>query len=170
MVAVLSAAEVLAFPYYRGLAKATSSPLLQAICRHILREEVDHLHFQALNLAMSIAGRPKWMHLGLLALQRLLVEGMTVLVCWEHRTVLHNVGGYRTTIHSARRLLRTMHAECRQHCDRWIADESGKLPRNRTAKVEVEFVRNLAPVLHNDDARTADQLKTDLFREPEAFQ
>lgn len=170
MVAVLSAAEVLAFRYYRGLAKATKSPLLRAICRHILREEVDHLHFQALNLAMSVSGRPSWMRPGLLALQRLLLEGMTILLCWEHRTVLNEVGGYRATIHTARKLLRTMHAECRQQCDRWKADEPGKLPRNRTAKVEVEFVRNPAPVLHNDDALTADQLKTDLFREPEAFQ
>ena len=138
MVAVLSAAEILAFPYYRGLARATSSPLLRAICHQILREETAHLRFQAMNLAVSGIGRRAWVLSALLLIQRLVLEMMTGLLCWKHRQILTLVGGYRETAAIARKLLRSMHQECRGWQQR---DEAETKPfRRREPAKDVEFV------------------------------
>lgn len=47
MVSVLVAAEIIAVPYYRALRLATASPTLRTLCGEILREEANHLEFQA---------------------------------------------------------------------------------------------------------------------------
>src|SRR5262249_39529439 len=39
-------AEIIAVPYYNSLAAATESPMLRQICRQLLRDEAQHLHFQ----------------------------------------------------------------------------------------------------------------------------
>ena len=49
-VTVLVTAEVLAMPFYSALKDATKSPLLQSICKRILRDEAGHLKYQALTL------------------------------------------------------------------------------------------------------------------------
>jgi hypothetical protein len=55
---VLVSAEIIAFPYYRALAAATQSVLLQAICYRILQDEAAHLRFQASMLSRISAARP----------------------------------------------------------------------------------------------------------------
>lgn len=55
---VLVSAEIIAIPYYRALGAATQSPLLQAICARILRDEAAHLRFQASMLSRISAARP----------------------------------------------------------------------------------------------------------------
>jgi hypothetical protein len=49
---VLVTAEVLAVPFYQALRDATRSHLLRSICMRILRDEVAHLHYQALTLGL----------------------------------------------------------------------------------------------------------------------
>ena len=45
-----AAAEMMAVPYYRSVMRVSSCPVLKAICRRILREEGQHLLFQASTL------------------------------------------------------------------------------------------------------------------------
>jgi diacylglycerol kinase len=51
-IAVLVGAEIVAKVYYLGLARATGSAVLQRTCRQILKDEVDHVHFQTQRLAI----------------------------------------------------------------------------------------------------------------------
>ena len=58
-VAVLVTAEIIAKVYYAALGKATSSPMLRAICHRVLRDEEAHVRFQAERLAILRRGRPE---------------------------------------------------------------------------------------------------------------
>jgi hypothetical protein len=58
MLAVLSAGEVIAIPYYRAVREATNHRLLRAICKQILSEEAFHLRFQAGNFDLIFADQP----------------------------------------------------------------------------------------------------------------
>lgn len=51
MLTVLVTAELIAIPYYTAIHNATSSIPLKLIAQRILRDEAQHLEFQALNLA-----------------------------------------------------------------------------------------------------------------------
>ena len=51
MLMVLVSAECVAVPYYSALHDATTSPLLRALCRQILRDEAMHLNYQGQTLA-----------------------------------------------------------------------------------------------------------------------
>lgn len=52
IITVLVTAELVAQVYYRCLLNATASPALQALCRQILRDEVQHVRFQCQRLAV----------------------------------------------------------------------------------------------------------------------
>jgi len=85
-VAVLVAAEAIAIPYYRALRDATGSPLLRAICNHVLHDEEAHLGYQGLTLSRFRRGPMKlWAHRAFLSI--------TVAVVWmEHRRVFDRAG------------------------------------------------------------------------------
>lgn len=51
--------ETLAMVYYNSIRKATGSPVLQTLCRQILRDEVQHLRFQCERLAILLSRHPK---------------------------------------------------------------------------------------------------------------
>jgi len=90
---VLVVAELIAFPYYRALHNATASPLLRAICRRILRDEVFHVRFQASTLARVSVHHPGALR-GMARLLTLwLLIGAVAVVWFEHRPVFRR-GGY----------------------------------------------------------------------------
>lgn len=91
MVSVLVAAEIIAVPYYSAVRKATGSRWLQAICSRLLRDEAQHLRFQASNLARvwrewRLFGVLRWLHATFLLLT-------CIAVWWDHGKVLRK-GGY----------------------------------------------------------------------------
>jgi hypothetical protein len=85
-VAVLVAAEAIAVPYYTALRDATRSPLLRAICNHILHDEEAHLGYQGLTLSRfrrSVIKRRT--HHAFLSI--------TIAIVWlEHRCVFDRAG------------------------------------------------------------------------------
>jgi hypothetical protein len=86
-IAILVTAEIIAKVYYRALRAATASPLLQAICDQILRDEYQHVRFQTEMLHRLRAGRPRGLRLAAVGLHRLFM-GLTALVVWfGHRKV-----------------------------------------------------------------------------------
>ncbi len=93
-VTVVIAVESLALTYYGAIYQATRSPLLRAICRQILRDEVAHLRFQAERLAILHRQRPRWLLSLTYRLQRLLFAGTAMAVWIDHRRALR-AGGYR---------------------------------------------------------------------------
>lgn len=88
MVAVLVSGEVVAFPYYRAVRKATDAERLQAICAQILRDESAHLRFQGFTL------RRLGHSLGWIWLHRMLVLVATLTVFVQHQKLIR-AGGYR---------------------------------------------------------------------------
>lgn len=85
--------ETLAMVYYNAIRRATGSPLLQAICRQILADEVPHVRFQCERLARLLRDRPYlglWLTMGA---QRLGFLGVLLLVWLGHRRALR-AGGY----------------------------------------------------------------------------
>ncbi len=89
---VLVMAEIVAVPYYAALERATGSALLQLICANILKDEADHLRFQAENLKRLQSSRRSRPSLEL-AFWRCF-QLATLLVVWrEHGQVLR-AGGY----------------------------------------------------------------------------
>lgn len=80
---VLSTAEVIAVPYYRALAVATSSPTLRSLCDRILADEAAHLIYQGRSLGLLRGSAQRWKWIA----HRCFLEG-TLLVVWrEHRPV-----------------------------------------------------------------------------------
>lgn len=89
---VLVSAEIIAIPYYRALAGATQSPLLQAICARILLDEAAHLRFQASMLSRLAASRPLFADRIVSAIHRLFLL-ITCLVVWrEHDRIFRRAG------------------------------------------------------------------------------
>jgi hypothetical protein len=85
-VAVLVTAEAIAVPYYRALRDATGSPLLRAICNHILHDEEAHLGYQGLTLSQLRPSRMK-------RRARRAFLSVTIVVVWlEHRPVFDRAG------------------------------------------------------------------------------
>lgn len=91
-VVVLVSAEIVAIPYYRSLSAATHSPLLQAICREILRDEADHLRFQGMALQKLRKDRPLALSLLVQVLQSVLMAGTCLVVWRSHHQVLRHGG------------------------------------------------------------------------------
>lgn len=92
MIAVLVTAECIAVPYYRAVHDASGSPVLRAICRRILRDEDQHLEFQADNLAECAAGRSALGRFTFLVAHLMFLSATTALVCVDHRTVFRAAG------------------------------------------------------------------------------
>ena len=92
-VTVLLTAEIISMIYYRALAKATSSGLLQSICKQILVDEEMHLRFQSNTLKKIYASKIGISILVSNIIHRLLMAG-TILMVWVfHRRVL-KAGGF----------------------------------------------------------------------------
>ena len=106
---VLVTAELIAVPYYRALHNATQSPLLRALCRQILRDEAQHLRFQASILARQRIRRSRLLRRFCNHLHRLFFLGTLVVVWFEHRPVFC-CGGY---------LFRRFLTECRLQFECW---------------------------------------------------
>lgn len=91
-VTILVTAEILAVPYYRALLEGSRCPALQAICRRVLREEAQHLLFQANTLFRLQRGRAGW-RVGLThAAQEIFLAG-TVLAVWFANKRVFLAGG-----------------------------------------------------------------------------
>lgn len=90
---VLVTAEVIALFYYRGLANATGSPVLNQICHRMLSEEREHVRFQMFNISVINLKRfplfSAWMDMG----HCLLLWGTTLMVWKEHKAVLQSEFG-----------------------------------------------------------------------------
>jgi hypothetical protein len=86
-------AEILALVYYDAVRRATSSPVLRAICEQLLADEVSHVRFQGERFAALWRGRsPLRRRLALAGQRALFLAG--VLTVWVgHRHVLR-AGGY----------------------------------------------------------------------------
>lgn len=90
---ILSAAEMIAVPYYSALRRATPSPILTNICNQILLDEAMHLRFQAHSILMltqkkSVA-RLKWVRWK----HRVLLE-LAVDIVWFGHADLFRLSGY----------------------------------------------------------------------------
>ena len=91
---VLVSAEIVAVPYYSALSRATNSLLLRAICAQILRDEADHLRYQAENLARLRALRPRRRPETEWLLWRWFFAA-TLLVVWRHHGRVLRAGSYK---------------------------------------------------------------------------
>ena len=80
--AVLITAELIAEVYYAALREATGSAILRRLCDQILRDELQHVDFQAQQLSKLRAGRNRIGMLCTMAAQRFLFSG-TVVVVWR---------------------------------------------------------------------------------------
>lgn len=85
--------ETLALVYYNAVRQATASPLLRAICRRILADEVPHLRFQCERLAAIYRRRSRVGFRLTMGLHRAMFLVMVTLVWLGHRRALR-AGGY----------------------------------------------------------------------------
>lgn len=91
-ISVLLVAEIIALTYYRALAQATPSPVLQYICSLIVADEEAHVSYEA-SLVVTFRSRrrlgrhcARWLH-------SFLYAGALAVVYAGHRGVL-KAGGY----------------------------------------------------------------------------
>jgi hypothetical protein len=87
-ITVLVVAEMIAMVYYRALRDATGSALLRAICRKILRDELQHLAYQGERIAEARAGTSPAALALKRGLHRFLYVGTLVVVWLDHAPVL----------------------------------------------------------------------------------
>ena len=92
MLMVLVSAECAAVPYYSALRDATTSPLLRALCRQILRDEAMHLNYQGQTLARLSKTRGFWMSSVTRTLHRVMVLVSTLLVYGQHGKFCRTAG------------------------------------------------------------------------------
>lgn len=85
MLSVLVSAECIAVPYYEAVHDSTASPVLKAITRRILRDEAQHLEFQADNLALCAQGRSDLPRVIGMLLHMLLLSLACLLVYTLHK-------------------------------------------------------------------------------------
>ena len=123
--------ETHAMIYYNALRRATSSPVLIAICRQILADEVPHIRFQCERLAILHRNRPRpLLHLTI-GLQKILFIAISVAIWIGHRRALR-AGGYhfpifwRSAWRKMNRAWRLMSPDSYQP----ISPEIGKTPSN----------------------------------------
>jgi hypothetical protein len=114
MVTVLVTAEVLAVPYYRAVLRISSCPVLRAVCRRILREEAQHLLFQASTLAALQRTRPAWWIRLTRFGQHVLLAGTCLTVWGQHGRVLRQGRvNFLSFVLTCRALLRHVHRAAR---------------------------------------------------------
>jgi len=107
MVTVLITAECWAAPYYRTVYRVSSCPALRAICRRILREEAQHLLYQASTLAVLQRLRSFWWRRLTYAAQHVLLAGTCVTVWAQHGRLLRHGGtSFLSFVLDCRALLR----------------------------------------------------------------
>ena len=85
--------ETHAMVYYNALRRATQSPVLQAICKQILADEVPHIRFQCERLAILHRRRPRWLRAITIGCHRFMFAGITIAVWFGHKKALR-AGGY----------------------------------------------------------------------------
>ncbi|HEY4948983.1 MAG TPA: ferritin-like domain-containing protein [Candidatus Acidoferrales bacterium] len=90
---VLVSAEIIAIPYYRALGAATRSPLLQAICDRILKDEAAHLRFQTSMISRVSARRLYFADRIVSKMHRLFLL-ITCLVVWFEHGRVFRASGY----------------------------------------------------------------------------
>ena len=89
---VVLTAEMLASIYYRAVLKSTSSLVLKAICRQLLKDERHHLQFQCERLAVMHKDRGYWGRQATYLMQRVLLAGTALAVWIGHGRVLRSGG------------------------------------------------------------------------------
>ena len=92
-IAVLILAELIAQVYYDAVRRATRLPILTRLCEQILRDEADHVRFQAEQLGRLRAERSPVGWRMTMAAQRLLFATTCAVVWIVHRPALR-LGGY----------------------------------------------------------------------------
>jgi len=92
-VAVLLTAEIIAKVYYDALAQASDSLVLARICAQILRDEEEHVRFQAERLGLLRAARFAPAVFLSHAMHRLMLAVASLVVWRKHRHALR-AGGY----------------------------------------------------------------------------
>ena len=91
-IAVLITAEIIAEVYYAALRGATDSIILERLCEQILRDEANHVAFQAEQLAKLRARRGRLLYGLTVTAQRTLFLG-TCLVVWRFHRSVFKAGG-----------------------------------------------------------------------------
>ena len=91
-VSVLVTAEIIAKVYYAALGKATRSPMLGRICERILRDEEEHVRFQAERLAILRRDRPEFGMKLTRLLHRALFFGACLAVWRNHGKAIRRGG------------------------------------------------------------------------------
>ena len=86
-VSVLVTAEILAQVYYLALMNATSSPVLQAICKRVLRDERSHVVFQHRHKQVLSHGWSPARRWAVNLMERALLEVAIRIVWHDHRSV-----------------------------------------------------------------------------------
>jgi hypothetical protein len=91
-VSVLVTAEMIGFVYYRALARATESRCLKAICRGMCADEFVHLRYET-QLLLTLRGeRGSLMRRLVERAHRVLLTCSALIVYFDHRRVLEQVG------------------------------------------------------------------------------
>jgi rubrerythrin len=145
MVTVLVTAEVVAVPYYRAVHRTSACPALRAICLRILREEAQHLLFQASTLAALQRARPDWWIRLTRFAQHVLLAGTCVTVWVQHGKLLHR--GQVTFLNlvlTCRALLRHVHRAARSEEERRRVAEGLTQDQRRAASDAQHGTRSFA--------------------------
>jgi len=120
-ITVLLTAEIIAMVYYKALDSATSSNLLQQICRQIVIDEEMHLRFQTFALHILYHRKSKFSVFLSRIFHKVLMFGTIVLVWIYHAKVL-NAGSYKFFS-----FFRSVFNEFKR-CERMIKQEHLNLP------------------------------------------
>src|SRR5215831_13985160 len=122
-ITVLLTAEIIAKPYYRALKNATGSLLLQQLCDQILKDEDQHIQFQAFTLSIFYRQRKLTGRFLTRCWHRVLMMGTILMVWMQHGKVLRS-GGYTLSIFFMENMLIFLNA------DRQIRGIENLLPAN----------------------------------------
>lgn len=90
---VLLTAELIAAVYYKALAKATNSALLNQICKRILNDEDLHIRFQSFALNQIQKGRNPFLNFYMRFNYAVLLSG-TIPVVWFCHSKVFKAAGY----------------------------------------------------------------------------
>ena len=124
-ITVLLTAEIISMIYYQSLQKATSSAVLQEICKQILVDEKMHLRFQSYALRLLYRRKNRLSLLMSQSIHTVLMLGTIGMVWLFHRRVLL-AGGYScyTFSRDVWKMFR--------HCQQMIAGKAAVHPRLTT--------------------------------------
>ncbi len=93
---VLSVAEVVALSYYGGLSSHGPDPVTRAVAARIVDDEHAHVRFQRDRLRAGFADSPTSLRVLALVLWWVVAMGATVVVAFDHRSLLDAIGYRRT--------------------------------------------------------------------------